>query len=221
MFPPSFLPHSEVLSELRGHAEHRILKHRKGFYFWMLIAPMTAPFIIIRASTWSVFMHNLAKQDFFIAIIPNLPFFFCAWRSWSHYRGIFFWDHLVSLVSYAYSVVAYRSSQYIQSLLDHDIIVPEASEPLDGVFKSHPATTPSASRDEPDSTSKPTSSSSESSIPKTNPDHDREPQHTLLLSPEAIPLILSLFELESTTSVDLHRAIEQARLRVASGRVDL
>lgn len=23
-----------------------------------------------------------------IAIVPNLPFFFCAWRSWSHYRGM-------------------------------------------------------------------------------------------------------------------------------------
>lgn len=51
VFPPSFISPSEVLPELRGYTEHRILKHRKGFYFWMLIAPLTAPFIIIRAST--------------------------------------------------------------------------------------------------------------------------------------------------------------------------
>ena len=50
VFPPSFLSPSEVLSELRGYTKHRILKHRKGFYFWMLIAPFTAPFIVIRAS---------------------------------------------------------------------------------------------------------------------------------------------------------------------------
>jgi len=119
--------------------------------------------------------------------------FFCAWRSWSHYR-------------------AYRSSQYLQSLLDHDIIVPEASELLDEVYKLYARKKLSAACDDP-------KSSSDFSIPKTNP--DREPQHTLLLGPEAVPDILSLFGFESTTSADLHRAIEQARLRVAGGRVDL
>jgi hypothetical protein len=115
-------------------------------------------------------------------------------------------------------VIAYRSSQYLQSLLDHDILVPEASEPLDEVYKLYARTTPSASYDDPDSVSK-SNSSSEFSIPKTNP--DREPRHTVLLGPEAVPAILSLFGFESTTSADIHRAIEQARLRVASGRVDL
>ena len=123
------------------------------------------------------------------------------------------------LLSYTNSAIAYRSSQYLQSLLDHDIIVPEASKPLDEVYRLYPPTTPSASSDDPDSVSKSNSASSEFSIPKTNP--DREPQHTLLLGPEAVASILSLFEFESTTSADLHRAIEQARLRVASGRVDL
>ena len=99
------------------------------------------------------------------------------------------------------------------------MIVPEASEPLDEVYKLYAGTTPSASCDDPDSVSKPNSSSSEFSILKTNP--NREPEHTLLLGPEAVPAILSLFGFESTTSTDLHRAIEQARLRVASGRVDL
>ena len=116
------------------------------------------------------------------------------------------------LIFHANSVIAYRSSQYLQSLLDYDIIFPEASEPLDEVYKFYPPTTP-------DLVSKSNSSSSEFSIPKTNP--DREPQHTLLLGPEAVPAILSLFEFESTTGADLHRAIEQTRLRVASGRIDL
>ena len=80
-------------------------------------------------------------------------------------------------------------------------------------------TTPRATRDDSDSVSKSNPSSSEFSIPNTNP--DPEPQHTLLLGPEAVADILSLFGLESTASADLHRAIEQARLRVASGRVDL
>ena len=48
---------------------------------------------------------------------------------------------------------------------------------------------------------------------------EREPEHELLLNPKAVPPIISLFELESTTAnVDLRRAIEQARIRVASGQ---
>lgn len=27
------------------------------------------------------------------AVIPNLPFFFCIWRSWSHYKGKFASKH--------------------------------------------------------------------------------------------------------------------------------
>ena len=153
----------------------------------------------------------------FLAIIPNLPFFFCTWRSWSHYRGIYI-VRSPSTSSYTNFVIAYRASQYLQSLLDHDIIVPETSEPLDEVYKLYARKTPPASCDDPDSVSKSDSSSSEFSIPKTN--SDREPHHTLL-GPEAVPAILSLFKFESTTGVDLHRAIEQARMRVASGRVDL
>lgn len=151
--------------------------------------------------------------------MPNLPFFFCAWRSWSHYRGIcFFWDHLVLLVSYANFLIAYRSSQYLQSLLEHDIIDPEPNEPLDELYKLYAPTTPSASNDDPHLVSKSkSSSSSEFSIPKTNP--DGEPQNTLLLGSEAVPAILSLFGLESTTGADLRRAIDQARLRVSKGRL--
>jgi hypothetical protein len=89
------------------------------------------------------------------------------------------------------------------------------------VYKLYPPTPSSpfsnlSSISESESESSETSSTSK---PKTNP--EREPQHTLLLAPEAVPAIISLFQLESTTaSADLHRAIEQARLRVASGRAD-
>lgn len=55
VYPPSFFSSSEVLSELYGYAERRIPKHRKGFYLWMLMAPMTAPFILIRASTFHLY----------------------------------------------------------------------------------------------------------------------------------------------------------------------
>jgi len=86
----------------------------------------------------------------------------------------------------------------------------------------HPPTTTTATSSlsflssNPDSVSQ----SHSSSMPKTNPGRE-ESRHQLLLGPEAIPAILSLFELESTTSADLHRALEQARLRVSTGRSEL
>ena len=59
VYPPSVLPPSEALSELRAYAEHRIPKHRNGFYLWMLVTPLTAPLKLIRASysICTVFIH--------------------------------------------------------------------------------------------------------------------------------------------------------------------
>ena len=90
MFPPSLLSSSEVLSELRGFIEHRIPKHRKGLYVWMSITPLTFPLKLIRTSTSCLYPRMSLLKKILLAIIPNLPFFFCAWRSWSHYRGNLF-----------------------------------------------------------------------------------------------------------------------------------
>ncbi|EIW80899.1 hypothetical protein CONPUDRAFT_89976 [Coniophora puteana RWD-64-598 SS2] len=85
-----------VLEHLRDLLATREPRHRKGFWTWTIIAPFTAPFAII-------------------PVIPNLPFFFCAWRAWSHYR-------------------AYRSSQYLKLLLEHGMIVPQESAELDEIY---------------------------------------------------------------------------------------
>ena len=87
LYPPSILSSSAVLAELLAYAEFRISKHRRGFYLWMSAAPLTAPFMLIR----KIFTVHLfpSMTCCYSAIIPNIPFFFCAWRSWSHYRGVF------------------------------------------------------------------------------------------------------------------------------------
>jgi len=60
---------SSPIPNLRALLDRRTPKHRNGFWFWLLISPLTAPFMII-------------------PVIPNLPFFFCIWRSWHHYREL-------------------------------------------------------------------------------------------------------------------------------------
>ncbi|KDQ20793.1 hypothetical protein BOTBODRAFT_142251 [Botryobasidium botryosum FD-172 SS1] len=52
-----------------------------------------------------------------IPIIPNLPFFFCAWRAWSHWR-------------------AFRAADYLQSLVEHSVVVPTPSPTLDRLYQS-------------------------------------------------------------------------------------
>ncbi|KAF8073504.1 mitochondrial K+-H+ exchange-related-domain-containing protein [Lyophyllum atratum] len=171
IYPPSITTDSVTLDELRALVAYRTPRHRKGFYMWMVIAPFMAPFMII-------------------PIIPNLPFFFCAWRSWSHYK-------------------AYRASQYLQGLLDSGVIVPEASEALDGVYKefspNHHLITSAESleNDKNEATSKPES---------------KPLQHEVLLTRDAVPAILNIFGLGSSAGADLLRAVEQARVRVQSGR---
>ncbi|KAH9980294.1 mitochondrial K+-H+ exchange-related-domain-containing protein [Lactifluus volemus] len=86
------------LAHLESILSRRSPRHRKGFYMWMLLAPLTAPFMLI-------------------PVIPNLPFFFCVWRSWSHYR-------------------AYKASDYLQSLLQRGAIVPHSDADLDDIYTS-------------------------------------------------------------------------------------
>ncbi|TFY70974.1 hypothetical protein EVG20_g2039 [Dentipellis fragilis] len=95
--PKSLSP--SPLSHLRAILEKRTPRHKKGFWVWLLVSPLTAPFMLI-------------------PIIPNLPFFFCVWRSWSHYR-------------------AYKASEYLQSLLDNGAIVPKSSSDLDDIYVKH------------------------------------------------------------------------------------
>ncbi|KAG5644545.1 hypothetical protein DXG03_008200 [Asterophora parasitica] len=186
IYPPSINSDSVTLNELHALVAYRTPRHRKGFFLWMALAPLTAPFMII-------------------PIIPNLPFFFCVWRSWSHYKGR--------------RQKAYRSSQYLQKLLDGGVIVPEPSEKLATVYRDFspkliaPVESPESSKDEKtDDTSAPPPESTS----KANSSFKQ--QHEVLLTRDAVPAILSLFGLKEAAGADLLRAVEQARVRVKSGR---
>jgi len=93
---PSNFP--DPLSNLRETIAARTPLHRKGFWTWLIIAPFTAPFAIV-------------------PVIPNLPFFFAAWRSWSHHR-------------------AWKSADYLQYLIENGHIRPEASEEFAELYPS-------------------------------------------------------------------------------------
>ncbi|KAL0067519.1 hypothetical protein AAF712_005510 [Marasmius tenuissimus] len=102
LFPASVYTAQTSLDHLRQLLSTRGPRHRRGIYLWIGLIPFTAPFMLI-------------------PVIPNLPFFFCVWRSWSHYR-------------------AYRASQYLSTLVENKAIVPEPSDTLDAVYTTTPDT---------------------------------------------------------------------------------
>ncbi|KAJ7486095.1 mitochondrial K+-H+ exchange-related-domain-containing protein [Mycena galericulata] len=95
-YPPSVSSGPAALSDLRALLQKRIPQHNRGFYTYLFIAPLTAPFMIV-------------------PVIPNLPFFFCAWRAWSHYQAL-------------------RAARHVDALLQTGKIVPEANAALDAVY---------------------------------------------------------------------------------------
>lgn len=48
IYPRSLSSDSESLLHLKRLVEYRMPQHRRGFYLWMIIAPLTAPFMIVR-----------------------------------------------------------------------------------------------------------------------------------------------------------------------------
>jgi len=72
-------------------------RHRRNAFLWLLVSPLTVPFMLI-------------------PVIPNLPFFFCAWRAWSNYK-------------------AYKASQYIGSLIQRGAVVQERDARLDDIYQ--------------------------------------------------------------------------------------
>jgi len=162
------------LIHLQNLVEKRIPSHRKGFYLWMLVSPLTAPFMIV-------------------PIVPNIPFFFCVWRSWHHYR-------------------AYKASSYLDSLLHKGIIVPEVNIGLDRIYENcqrrlsqTPHLPPTASH-EGDAQSNHTTTN-------TRSDEDR-PAEELILDRDAVPDIISYFDLPKSAESDLYRALGQTSNRL-------
>ncbi|KAG1748721.1 mitochondrial K+-H+ exchange-related-domain-containing protein [Suillus lakei] len=202
IYPPSIyasLPLTGVnevshpsIVHLRTLLTSREPRHRRGFWMWMAIAPLTAPFILV-------------------PVIPNLPFFFCAWRSWSHLQ---------------------RTSQYLSSLLDRGLIVPEPSPALDQLYASYdpssvnivPAAPPPRS-----AASLPNASNTNNSRPSDDvaasssqpaASNVHKTSQRLVLTRKAIPHILQLFGLPQSSAADMYRAVEQVRGRLGgtSGR---
>ncbi|KAJ6561451.1 mitochondrial K+-H+ exchange-related-domain-containing protein [Mycena vulgaris] len=97
MYPPAVLSGPQSLDHLKALVEERIPLHNKGLAMWIFLAVLSAPLKLI-------------------PIIPNFPFYFCAWRSYSHLKAM-------------------RAARYIQGLLKSGRIVPQPLKALNAVYE--------------------------------------------------------------------------------------
>lgn len=109
---------------------------------------------------------------------------------------------------------AYRSSQYLSSLLDRRLIEPNPSIELDKLYTSF---TPSSriSQNLPPPILPPGSSETESTIRNVATDKKSEPETASgtgesLLTRKAVPPILAMFRLPESAAVNMYRAVDQA-----------
>ncbi|CAE6449055.1 unnamed protein product [Rhizoctonia solani] len=98
IYPPSFMSSVDPVANLQQQLVLRSPLHRRKTWFWVGVIPFTAPFMLI-------------------PIVPNLPFFFCAWRAWTHWK-------------------AHKASTYLLELSDKDAIYPSPSQDLDKVYSN-------------------------------------------------------------------------------------
>ncbi|KAJ7134839.1 mitochondrial K+-H+ exchange-related-domain-containing protein [Mycena epipterygia] len=165
-YPPSVSSGPTALAELRVSLQRRIPLHNRGFYTYLIIAPFTAPFMIV-------------------PVVPNLPFFFCAWRAWSHYQAL-------------------RGARHVDALLQAGKIVPEGDQALDAAYAVPTATAKAdASTQDADT---PTAS---------NPDAGSSTQPALIVTRDSLGNVMRALEMKPDEAKDVLRAYEQAinRLR--------
>ncbi|ORY86834.1 mitochondrial K+-H+ exchange-related-domain-containing protein [Protomyces lactucae-debilis] len=90
---PSKIAKEEVLQQLQVLADEGYPRHRQKMILSLILAPLMAPFAII-------------------PVVPNIPFFYVAYRAWSHYRAM-------------------SGSAHLQLLLKESRIQPSASKQMD------------------------------------------------------------------------------------------
>ncbi|KAI1905867.1 hypothetical protein LOZ12_006649 [Ophidiomyces ophidiicola] len=99
LYPENVIRESRVLGMLRTLATERQDLHRRRMWWSLGVAPLTAPIALI-------------------PVIPNIPFFYLAYRGWSHWRAL-------------------RGSQHLEFLLNHRLVQPISSPALEHLYSRH------------------------------------------------------------------------------------
>src|ERR1700748_1970120 len=132
------------------------------------------------------------------AIIPNLPFFFCAWRSWSHWKGDKFDFATYNRLIIPFDNVAFSSATYLEKVLDRRKINAEQSHLLDSVYQSMEKSEKVPEKEEKE----------EGSEATANADY-----RPAFINSYTASTIVTRMKLPDRAMADIMKAIEQAKAR--------
>ena len=189
---------------------------------WLAIAPLTAPIAIIRAYHPAFVNHlQLTPARARVALIPNFPFFFCVWRSWSHYRGTR--PHCLPCALPTLNdahTVAYKASEYLEGFLRRGAIIPQSSPELDVIYAKYAPRQSASSPDAEGQAEKPSSPSPDPKLEDPDEDASLSAGTSLLLTKDAVFELQKALDVpeDSTFATDVCRALEQARVRLEGTR---
>ncbi|KAJ9243929.1 hypothetical protein DTO169E5_2271 [Paecilomyces variotii] len=102
LFPGNAIKPEKVIAAVRKLATERQDLHRKRMWWSLIIAPFTAPIALI-------------------PVVPNIPFFYLAYRGWSHWRAL-------------------SGSKHLQFLVENNLLNPIPSPEIERVYEGAVAT---------------------------------------------------------------------------------
>ncbi|GAC95498.1 hypothetical protein PHSY_003074 [Pseudozyma hubeiensis SY62] len=126
-----------------------------------------------------------------VPVVPNLPFFYLVYRAWSHWK-------------------AYKSSQYLSTLISQDRVRPTESKELDDIFAqtSPPAEAPAS-----------VTTDGKGASATTSAPTPVEDERMLLLT-HHIPMLMDKMEFPEWVKADLRRARLQVEKSVAENKLE-
>ncbi|KAJ6521112.1 mitochondrial K+-H+ exchange-related-domain-containing protein [Mycena capillaripes] len=119
LYPATVFSGPQSLEHLKSLVTDRIPLHNRGLMMWIFVCSIPVDKELDLMCFFPPFSQFaiLSAPLKLIPIIPNFPFYFCAWRSWSHWK-------------------AKRAAEYIQGLIQSNRIVPAPLQELNAVYGS-------------------------------------------------------------------------------------
>ncbi|KJR88804.1 uncharacterized protein SPSK_07711 [Sporothrix schenckii 1099-18] len=173
VYPSSVIPSTSVEALLTRLGTEREDLHRKRLIWCFVGMPITAPFVLV-------------------PVIPNIPFFYLAYRAWSHWRALSGSKHIQHLL--ANKGLVYTSSPILDAIYDKEKSVMGETKPVGTQIRREADSNGSAvSHDE------------------------AEPERLLLSNPSGSKGIADAFNAPSL-ELELERAIWQVETALAKER---
>lgn len=97
VYPPSVIQGKDIPSMIQQLATERAALHRRRFWWSVIGMPIVAPFALV-------------------PVIPNIPFFYLAFRAYSHWKAL-------------------EGGKHLEFLLKSNLLVPVPSTELDAIYR--------------------------------------------------------------------------------------